>query len=39
MYKDCLHKGDRMRNVHNIQEANTMEYVGISPQSVIIIMT
>jgi hypothetical protein len=28
MLKGCLHKGDMIRIVHNIQEANTMEYMS-----------
>jgi hypothetical protein len=30
MYKDCPHKCDRMRTVHNIQEVDTMEDMGRS---------
>jgi hypothetical protein len=30
MYKDCPHKGDRMRTMHNIQEDDTMDDVGRS---------
>jgi hypothetical protein len=25
MYKDCRHKGERMRTIHNIKETDTME--------------
>jgi len=30
MYKDFPHKEERMRNIHNIQEANTFEDMGRS---------
>jgi hypothetical protein len=30
MYKDCPHKGDRMRTMHTIKEASTMDGVGRS---------
>jgi hypothetical protein len=28
MYKDCPHKGERIRHVHNIQEADIVEDMG-----------
>ena len=28
VYKYCPQRGDRMRNVHNLQEASTLEDVG-----------
>jgi hypothetical protein len=28
MYKYCLHKGDRMRIVHNIQDVDIVEDMG-----------
>jgi hypothetical protein len=30
MYKDCPHKGDKMRIVDNLQEVDTMEDMGRS---------
>jgi hypothetical protein len=30
MYKDCPHKEDKMKTMHNIQEATTEEYMGKS---------
>jgi hypothetical protein len=34
MYKDCLHKGDRINIVHHIKEDDTMENMGISMPSI-----
>jgi hypothetical protein len=28
MYKDCLHRGEKGRIVHNVQQAEIMEYMG-----------
>jgi hypothetical protein len=28
MYKECTHKGDRMRTMHNIKEDDTMDDMG-----------
>jgi hypothetical protein len=38
VYKDCPHKGDRMRNVHNIQEAATVEDMGRSVPRIYAVM-
>ena len=28
MYRDCLHRGEKVRTVHNVQQAETMEDMG-----------
>jgi hypothetical protein len=30
IYKDFLHRGDKMKTMHNIQEATTIENMGIN---------
>jgi hypothetical protein len=30
MFKDCSHRGEKVRNVHNVQQAETMEDMGIN---------
>jgi hypothetical protein len=34
MYEYCLHKGDRMMTIHNIQEADIVEDMGRSMQRI-----
>jgi hypothetical protein len=28
MFRDCPHKGEKVRTVHNVQQAETMEDMG-----------
>jgi hypothetical protein len=28
MYIDFPHRGEKVKNVHNVQQANTVEYIG-----------
>jgi hypothetical protein len=30
MYRDCPHKGEKVRTIHNVQHAETMEDMGIN---------
>jgi hypothetical protein len=30
MYRDCPHRGEKVRTAHNVQQDETMEYISIN---------
>jgi hypothetical protein len=38
MYRDCSHRGEKVRNVHNVQQVDTVEDMGQNVSKIYIVL-